>query len=775
MIRTAFSLILCFVLAGVGRGHSAQDPLQQSKPAPVTGDAVRAALLDGVANIASPGNPGPICVFGPNAFPVVLAHVDGDARAPVVAAGQRGAGRIVVFGHGGFFGSTDTADTGRLLLNAARFVARSGAAKPRVANVSGGAKLAEYLQKAGLQMEAFTGARTAEALREFDLLVYDQSDASPAEIAAVGQFVDDGGGLLASGLVWGWLQTHPGKIVSQYGMNDLLAPAGLVLADGTVGPRRGKSIQIEQAEWDLYHAARALEALIEPTPKVAEKADSKPTITNAARAKKPDSRMATAARTLTDAARAIPAGDLLLRPRIVEIVKSRAAGMLPSPERPLRAADALDRALLAFEIANLENAPDANVVAHPAAAAFPGVVAASGKPLTRAIEIPTQATGWHSTGLYAPAGAKIQLKVDSGDLPAGTRLQTGCHTDSIWHLGEWRRVPEIVKSVTVVNGVATVTSPFGGLVYVDIPRRGANGGETVKITISGAVDSPRFILGRTDGPAFLEAVATTAAPWVELETSKIILSVPVAAVAKVKDPATLMQWWDRIADGAADLYGRPAERKTPERFVADVQISAGYMHSGYPIMMHLDGADHVTDLDLLKSDRAWGVYHELGHNHQEGDWTFEGTGEVTNNIFTVYAIGEIARADVTGGDRSPAKRAERFADYDKKGRKFEVWKSEPFLALDMYLQIKDAFGWDVYKKIFKEYRTLPRAERPKNDADKRDQWMVRLSRHVNKNLGPFFDAWGVPVTEKAKNSIKDLPVWMPEGLGYAKSGGRGGK
>ena len=33
----------------------------------------------------------------------------------------------------------------------------------------------------------------------------------------------------------------------------------------------------------------------------------------------------------------------------------------------------------------------------------------------------------------------------------------------------------------------------------------------------------------------------------------------------------------------ADLASIPHERKYQERYVADVQISAGYMHSGYPI------------------------------------------------------------------------------------------------------------------------------------------------------------------------------------------------
>jgi hypothetical protein len=40
--------------------------------------------------------------------------------------------------------------------------------------------------------------------------------------------------------------------------------------------------------------------------------------------------------------------------------------------------------------------------------------------------------------------------------------------------------------------------------------------------------------------------------------------------------------------------------------------------------------------------------------------------------------------------------------------------------------------------------------------------MVRFSRAVGKNLGPFFQAWAIPTSEQARKSIADLPVWMPE-------------
>jgi hypothetical protein len=41
--------------------------------------------------------------------------------------------------------------------------------------------------------------------------------------------------------------------------------------------------------------------------------------------------------------------------------------------------------------------------------------------------------------------------------------------------------------------------------------------------------------------------------------------------------------------------------------------------------------------------------------------------------------------------------------------------------------------------------------------------MVRLSRRLGKNLGLYFDRWGVPVSQTAKNAVKELPVWLPYG------------
>jgi hypothetical protein len=735
-----FLAILLLAIAGPLGVHAPQDPA--SRPG-------IAALLAGVGQIASPGVPGAFCVFGPRAFPVVAGRIDRDLRAPVVAAAEYGRGRIVAFGHGGYFESAAVADTGRLLANAIRWAARSRSPANSSLKIAivGARRVRMDLSSFGVTLQSVSGDLDPSKLATFDALVTDPFDASDDEVKALAQFAEDGGGLVVAGLGWGWLQLHHGKSLADYPANRLLVRAGILYSDATVGPVSGKSISAAPEPSELLQATRALDVLL------AEGAASR-----GSKMAKRD--LAQAAFTLSLAARTLPSDDRLLRPRIAELVESRSP-VVPTPERPVRTEDALDRTLLTLQLRALQSLPPERCTSHPSSSAFPGPVPAGAARVARDVAIDAGLPGWQSTGLYAPAGEVITITVpgSSPESLQGATIQIGCHTDALWNLDTWKRVPEIVTTAALRSGVNRVASAFGGLIYIQVR---ANGGVArAKLAISGAVEAPWFRLGTTTNDEWKASLRQHPAPWAELQTSKIVLTVPAADIRSLDDPEALMKYWDSVADGAADLYGRSRERERAERYVADVQISAGYMHSGYPIMTHLDAGPLLTDLKRMRSGGAWGPYHELGHNHQEGDWTFEGTGEVTNNIFSMYAIEVIAGASVKDGDRSPEKRAERIGKYVKGGRKFETWKSEPFLALDMYMQVKEAFGWDIYKKIFAEYRNLPRASRPRNDAAKRDQWMLRLSKAANRNLGPFFDAWGVPVSDEARKEVAGLDPWMP--------------
>jgi len=471
-------------------------------------------------------------------------------------------------------------------------------------------------------------------------------------------------------------------------------------------------------------------------------------------------------RTVREAAGRLPPDDTRLRPRLADLRATHADALAPTAKRPLKRANALGRLLLALDVDAAGRLPPEKVEAHPSATAFPGPVPADAPRVRRSATIDTAVPGWHSTGLYAAPGETITVTVPAAAAGKGLHVRIGAHSDRLWHLDAWQRAPEICLRRPLAEPVTRAASAFGGLVYLDVPRGAALG--ALQVAVAGAVEAPCYVHGRTDVEAWRKSLRTRAAPWAELASDKIILTVPSAVVRTLDDPAAVMDFWDAVADACADLAARPRRRDRPERYVADVQISAGYMHSGYPLMTLLDMPPVLVDVPRLKRSGhggVWGLFHELGHNHQQGEWTFRGTGEVTVNLFTMYVLETVCgleptRAHGSISDRSRARlMREYFADPD-----FAKWQKDPFLALIMYIQMQKAFGWEPFKKVFAEYRALPDGERPRSDDAKRDQWLVRFSRTVGRNLGPFFEAWRVPTSEAARKSVADLPAWMPEGF-----------
>ena len=81
--------------------------------------------------------------------------------------------------------------------------------------------------------------------------------------------------------------------------------------------------------------------------------------------------------------------------------------------------------------------------------------------------------------------------------------------------------------------------------------------------------------------------------------------------------------------------GSDVNSQRRERVVSDKQAAAGYMHSGYPIVTHLDVCELncgtcILNLEKMKSVGNWGLFHEIGHNMQRSEWTFDGKKRNSN-------------------------------------------------------------------------------------------------------------------------------------------------
>jgi hypothetical protein len=739
---------LCLIAAALSLGLFA--PAAAARP-----DDLK-ALLKGVREVAAPGWPGMLCVFGDDAFTVIAGNSNGPIQQSAVAASRLEKGRIVALGHSSFLmkGELAVGQTSRLMLNSVRWL--SGKDKPRVA-VHSPPDMIRFLKRNGITATAIGGPNWTKKLKGFDVLVTNAASAySREEAAAVAGFIRKGGGYLGAECAWGWLQLNPGKsLTGEFGSNHIVAPAGLVWTGGGLARTSRLGFAAGLKPSPLIHAGRALDA-VEAHRRGGNQLNKQ--------------QLSQASWSVTHASNSLFARDTILRPRLQLLRKQHAKDAVAGPNRPLTVDHPIARLALAMDVHDIRNMPAEKVKAHPSGDLFPGAVPAKAPRVERTLKINTAIPNWHSTGLYAAPGEIIDVRVPAAAAAKGLHVRVGCHVDGIWQHSKWSRAPEIARAFPINSPATKAANAFGGLVYIDVPANCPLG--TIDVTIKGAVEAPRFILGVTTPQEWRETIRKRPAPWAELETGKVILTVPSKEARKLGNPVALMEFWVSVMDACDTLLARPlGQRSRPERYVADVQISNGYMHAGYPIMTHLDAAEFGTDLSKLLDKGSWGHFHEMGHNRQRPEWTFGGTGEVTCNLFSLY-IGERC-SGIRGlvlATYTPESRKEMTRKHLAAGAPFDKWKSDPFLALTMYVQLQEAFGWETYKKVFAAYDKLPAGKRPRTDAEKRDLWLVTFSRTAGRNLGPFYEAWGVPTSEKARASIKDLPVWLPPDFPSKKGG-----
>ena len=605
------------------------------------------ALLTGVAEIGAPGRPGPpspLCVYGRRAFPVIVAATDG-VRAPVVAAGVAGDGRVVVLGHSDYFAraTLDTADTGRFMTNALHWAARKGASVgPRIGVPVTGAYVPEpaaelyaWLTEAGY--DAIEIDLTRESLAAVDVVALDTDTIrhwGAPEIRALSAFMRRGGGLVTAGWGLGGWDSPSGR---------LLVPAGIQWSRGAWLERTSRwGYAVDGPPHELTHAGRALDA-------VEAYENGTRTLTQ------PD--IEQAVDSLMRAAGCLPPDDTLLAPRLHALVEEN--DRWPSDEQPVTRVDPIPRLATVLFVREHGRTPAESVRAHPAAADFPGSVPADAPRVTRTLTIDTterrgHSTGpyswlwaprWHSTGLYAAPGELVSVTVPAEAVESGGfEVRVGAHSDDISVRPEWTRMPEISRRFPISAATTRVANAFGGLIYVEVPADADLG--TITVEIEGAVAAPRFVLGETDSAAWRDEIRHAPAPWAEIEGRNMIVTTDSREVRDLDNPAAVASVWDRVLDLNAELAAWPSPvRLRPERFVVDRQISHGYMHAGYPLMAHLDQKSNLVDYQYLRtcsggesSGSLWGLFHEVGHNHQSPDWTFDGTVEVTVNLFTLYVF-----------------------------------------------------------------------------------------------------------------------------------------
>ena len=701
--------------------------------------AARAELTAGVASIDAPGGalPGGYILIGDDVFPIAeCRNYDGTTAFAAVGAFY-GQGRAVMLSHPSFLGDGNfQRDTKRLLANAVRWGAK-GKSSPRVA-VLRDQSIANVFRKVGCA--DVTVVADLAKIGDFDVLAL--NSLRREEVVTILDFVRQGGALVQGSLGWGFMYFNPNACFAEdFVDNRLSGEFGAVMGNMGVNrmPSGGFTTEIKTIrKGTMVDEAIRLAVAGELGDRDVRQQVSK---------------------TLSELMNGLPSGVRAdVYAKLSAIASRPEANLKPSPEHPLGAESLFARlAILARK--NAWMAEQEKVwPADPSAAVYPGLARPGTPTIVREVSVDLAVPKWHSTGVYSPAGQALTVKIPATAVKLGLKVRVGTTQDDLSGLGEWKRAPLVTMELPLVKTETTFASPFGGLVYIIVPDR-PRAAASVNVVLDGGIMAPWFKLGRDTNEKFVRECAETGAPWGEIECRDFVVTSETVGLKRVDDPEWIARFWQRVMEADQEL-AQWKTRRHHERICSDVQLTCGFLHDGYPLMSHINAErfDWAIDKEGLAGGDGWGVFHEIGHMHQNRDWTPEGTGEVTVNLFTMYALETVAGANMRSS-RYPCSAQQskrRVAGWVKRGRRFEDWKNDYFLALEMYLRLKEAYGWDAFKKTFARYLE-PGFRHPGSNAEKWNVFARLFSETVNADMAAALTAWSIPLDDATKAYCAKFP------------------
>ncbi|XP_072546825.1 TRPM8 channel-associated factor homolog [Salminus brasiliensis] len=689
-------------------------------------------LLRGVSEFDIQGEsvPSEVLVHGPLAFSIGSTP-DGKT---FFAGTYYGQGRVIVASHESYLGRK-TLST--FMTNAVHWLNK------RPNGVIGVLPKLEdaysLLSKSGLQCQ-LTGFKE-------DLSVFVCTSYNDAQSKEIQEFVAAGGGLLIGGHAWWWSHCNPGcNVKTECPGNRILDKMGLCLSEKTVTAGKYKAPEVKQHGFTstrLYHFQDLLQHFAGHVLRGQRLGDYEQQFL-----KKLGNDCVSYLR--------MQAHDCNMYKSVVELLTElfkKTGFPKVSPQCPV--ASPKDHLLLQVgtELFRLCEPPEAPLL-HSIVDA-PNLPSVS----NARVWISTSTSDkeeWMSTGLYLCPGMKTKMTVPRTIIGKGWQVQIGCQTDDLSNAKELNRAPIVYVRFPLEKESLQVWNIWGGLIYLIAPPRSTV--QDIEVSIQTAVQAPYYKSGQTSVSDWVAEIRKAPAPWAELEFENIIMALPSEVIRHLDCPDKVAALWDSIMRSIADLAAKPAKFPRKERFVADVQISCGYMHSGYPIMMHTVSAPDLVNPYVSGKSDFWGPIHELGHNQQCSNWEFPPhTTECTCNLWSVYVHEVVLGVNRANAHEqmTPQRRLRRIKRYIKSGRHLQDW--EVWTALETYMQLQEQFGWDAFKKVFSSYHDMN--DVPKNNNGKMNKYAEMFSKVVRMNLTSFFKAWGWPIQPSTEEKLRSLPDW----------------
>lgn len=710
----------------------------------------RSTIMAGVTTTIDPGGPDEIIPYGPTAYPIAQ-DASGDYA---LAAATWGAGKVLAMDDHQYLETsrdTGTSTMATLYQNGISWLANSTSKALKVVTFSTTDQT--YLQGKGYTnvVVATTGNLTTQLSGASVFFAgWLGSSFSDSNLNIIANFVRGGGGLWVTdygigytGYGWwsGGLPNAPG--------NRLLREAGIAFADSDLGLGLTLSTSTEHlTQEDVINKLAGTGSY---------------TATQITKLGHMLNAMFGSLKT-TDT----------LYARLNQNFWAAVASINPTPSTPV--SDAWQVALVHHESDVLKTLPVAQVTKHRTTEATYGVVPAAAPRVTQTVTINTNTSRWHATGLYNAPGEISTITVPASLVNKGYTIEINAHTDTV-NRTTLERMPYVHRSFTITSTVTQVACAFGGSIFIDLNGDAYSGAPNlgnVDITVANAVEQPYFVLGKNTNAEWNSTLRARPAPFAVFVSDNLIVTLPKSQVesADLIDPERLMTYWHESEGWEDWLNSRLRPRASAEMINVDVQQSAGAAHSGYPIQAYQKFWNNMADLDSLLYIGSHGNFHELGHNHQQGWWTFGSGGEVTCNIFS-NIVSEMTASDAyaDGGWGKYANPTWVMTTAITNVNNTAIaWEAKD--QYTYYAQLADCFGWEAFRDVFRSYeidQVANPSALPSGEQAEKDQWFIRWCKETGYDLTYFMSTkWKLEVSAAALSTVAAmaLPSYSPVGLSY---------
>ncbi|MFH7831846.1 putative mucin/carbohydrate-binding domain-containing protein [Bacillus luti] len=351
---------------------------------------------------------------------------------------------------------------------------------------------------------------------------------------------------------------------------------------------------------------------------------------------------------------------------------------------------------------------------------------------------------YEPTGIYVKPGEEVVIQVE------GTQQIKA-------YIGTYSYEKEEPKQFNLNPGENKISSSNGGLLYF---YNYHNTGEVVAKVKKGGTPNPLFILGKHTTKDWKRMLAENPDPYaIEMKGENSLLTMHPETVAehlKQEDPAALLKKHDeiiniehKISGLSKDGAGVANQGKHSIHFVED-WYTDDYMYATYYRTAYSKGnLESVLNLEELTND-GWGPWHEVGHQHQQDTWLWDGLGEVTVNIYSLAV-------QTTFGHKTRLEQEGRYeAAFAYLGKPDAQENMDEFEKLVMFWQLHLAYGDQFYPSLHQMYRLLHDTELPKSDEEKKQMFIYMTSKVAGQNLIPFFDKWGLIANDATREKIEKL-------------------